>query len=213
MGWVKDKGGSSKFQFGGQVPAVPRVGPQVPMYEEGGKVADSKKRRKKRGTVAPKNQGELDKARNQHLQVLKDYEAGKIPKTVWKKRSKTLHNKVMLLTNQKEKVKLEEGGEVDEYKKGGKVRKEKIKQRKKEEIKTARKERRAKVKSSRKPSYHGRPGSTKMVKVGWDKDMKDVWKEVRDPDAYKIREKARAEFKEKKKKIKAMARWRRKHLG
>ena len=43
MGWVKDKGGSKKFQFGGQVPAPPRVPgvmPQVPMYDEGGKVKE-----------------------------------------------------------------------------------------------------------------------------------------------------------------------------
>ena len=49
MGWIKDKGGSKKFQLGGSVsprvpgvmpPRVPGVMPQAPMYEKGGEVFD-----------------------------------------------------------------------------------------------------------------------------------------------------------------------------
>ena len=60
MGWVKDKGGSSKFQFGGQVPAVPRVGPQVPMYEEGGKVSAYEKNKAKREAMKKRRAKAID---------------------------------------------------------------------------------------------------------------------------------------------------------
>lgn len=58
MGWIKDKGGSKKFQIGGQVPMAPGLAPQVPMYEEGGKVEKKPKvtsHRRKKGSKLIQN--------------------------------------------------------------------------------------------------------------------------------------------------------------
>tara|TARA_R110002012_G_scaffold283639_2_gene474074 strand:+ start:17 stop:736 length:720 start_codon:yes stop_codon:yes gene_type:complete len=84
-------------------------------YEKGGKVDKYKsgsKVKKKRG-LEVKDPEALSKAQDMHIQNKKDYEAGKIPKQVYEKRNKTLYNKIMLLTGQKDKVKLAKGGKVN----------------------------------------------------------------------------------------------------
>ena len=95
MGWIKDKGGSKKFQLGGQVPMVPRVPgviPQSPMYKEGGEVYEEdypgkhkKKKEKRSSKYSAKKLVALSKKHNKTVEEIKKIiDAG--PKSEWLKR-------------------------------------------------------------------------------------------------------------------------------
>ena len=82
MGWIKDKGGSKKFQLGGQVPMVPRVPgviPQSPMYKEGGEVYEEdypgkykRKKEKRSSKYSAKELVALSKKHNKTVEEIKE---------------------------------------------------------------------------------------------------------------------------------------------
>ena len=82
MGWIKDKGGSKKFQLGGQVPIVPRapgVMPQSSMYKEGGEVYEEdypgkykRKKEKRSSKYSAKELVALSKKHNKTVEEIKE---------------------------------------------------------------------------------------------------------------------------------------------